>query len=180
MSGLNGLQLQDRLSELGCRTADRLLERLWRYSDNRADDQGRSGGLSHKAVTKDRLLKTIERALDRYETDTGARRPDFTDPSLFAQLTPRERQVFDLLVRGKPHKQISHDLGISERTVKLHRHQLVEKLRARSLADLAVIAERLGLFRESGGNMLSGTEHTPGEAKRLQSRDIVIGAPAYG
>ncbi|MGA6975930.1 MAG: LuxR C-terminal-related transcriptional regulator [Pseudolabrys sp.] len=46
-------------------------------------------------------------------------------------------------MRGKPHKQISYDLGISERTIKLHRHQLVEKLKARSLAELAVIAERL-------------------------------------
>ena len=61
-------------------------------------------------------------------------------------------------MRGKPHKQISHDLGISERTVKLHRHQLVEKLKARSLADLAVIAERLGLFHESDGNMPGGME----------------------
>ena len=49
--------------------------------------------------------------------------------SLFAQLTPREREVFDLLVRGRPHKQISYDLGISERTVKLHRHQLVRSSR---------------------------------------------------
>lgn len=49
-------------------------------------------------------------------------------------------------MRGKPHKQISYDLGISERTIKLHRHQLVEKLKARSLAELAVIAERLKLL----------------------------------
>ena len=71
-------------------------------------------------------------------------------------ISPRERQVFDLLVRGKPHKQISHDLGISERTVKLHRHQLVEKLKARSLADLVVIAERLGLLPEGDGTMSGG------------------------
>jgi DNA-binding CsgD family transcriptional regulator len=64
----------------------------------------------------------------------------------FCQLTPREREVFNILVRGKPHKQISYDLGISERTIKLHRHQLVEKLKARSLAELAVIAERLKLL----------------------------------
>jgi DNA-binding NarL/FixJ family response regulator len=69
--------------------------------------------------------------------------------SLFAELTPREREVFDLLARGKPHKQISYELGISERTVKLHRHQLVQKLKVRSLAELAVIAERLGLLPES-------------------------------
>ena len=61
-------------------------------------------------------------------------------------LTPREREVFEHLVRGLPHKQIAYALSISERTVKLHRHQIVHKLQARSLADLAVIAERLGLL----------------------------------
>jgi FixJ family two-component response regulator len=109
-------------------------------------------------VAKDRLLKTIERALARYEATRAQDDQISFIRTLFAQLTPRERQVFDLLVRGRPHKQISHDLGISERTVKLHRHQLVEKLKARSLADLAVIAERLGLFRESGDNMPGGME----------------------
>jgi DNA-binding NarL/FixJ family response regulator len=54
-----------------------------------------------------------------------------------------------LLVRGKPHKQIAFELGISERTVKLHRHQVMEKLKVRSLAELAVIAERLGLLSGS-------------------------------
>src|SRR5262249_1127661 len=59
--------------------------------------------------------------------------------------------VFVLLVQGKPHKQIAHELGISDRTVKLHRHQVVQKLHVRSLAELAVIAERLGLLPESRG-----------------------------
>ena len=46
--------------------------------------------------------------------------------------------------------QISYDSGRSERTVRLHRHRLIDKLKARSLADLAVIAERLGLLSETG------------------------------
>mgnify|MGYP001073615352 CR=1 FL=1 len=69
--------------------------------------------------------------------------------SLYDALTPREREVFALLVLGKPHKQIAHELSISDRTVKLHRHQVVQKLRVRSLAELAVIAERLGLLPEN-------------------------------
>ena len=55
-----------------------------------------------------------------------------------------------MLVRGKPHKQIVFELGISDRTVKLHRHQLIQKLQVRSLAEAAVIAERLGLLPHGG------------------------------
>ena len=68
----------------------------------------------------------------------------------------REREVFALLVRDKPHKQIAHELGISERTVKLHRHQVVEKLQVRSLAGAAVIAERLGLLPRHSGDPDTG------------------------
>lgn len=60
--------------------------------------------------------------------------------------------MFSLLVRGKPHKQIAFELGISERTVKFHRHQAIQKLQVRSLAELAVIAERLGLLPASSAD----------------------------
>ena len=67
-------------------------------------------------------------------------------------LTSREREVFGLLVRGKPHKQIAYALGTSERTIKLHRHNVMEKFQVQSLAELAVIAERLGLLSTSERN----------------------------
>jgi DNA-binding NarL/FixJ family response regulator len=60
-------------------------------------------------------------------------------------LTPRERQVFDLVVRGKFNKQIAFELGPTERTIKAHRHMVMEKMDVRSLAELVLIAERLGL-----------------------------------
>jgi DNA-binding NarL/FixJ family response regulator len=66
--------------------------------------------------------------------------------SLVSRLTEREYGVFALLARGKPHKQIAHQLGISERTVKFHRRNVLQKLGVRSLADLAVIADRLALL----------------------------------
>jgi RNA polymerase sigma factor (sigma-70 family) len=150
MSGLNGLQLQDRLFAVGCKLP---IVFLSAYGDIPTTVQTIKAGAEDflaKPVTKDKLLKTIERALARHEATRARDDRISLIRSFFAQLTPRERQVFDLLVRGKPHKQISYDLGISERTVKLHRHQLVDKLKVRSLADLAVIAERLGLLPESG------------------------------
>ena len=61
-------------------------------------------------------------------------------------LTPREHQVFSLIVRGKINKQIAHELGTAERTVKAHRHQVMEKMQVQSLAELVSAAERLGFL----------------------------------
>lgn len=65
---------------------------------------------------------------------------------LVASLTPRERQVFNLIVRGKINKQIAYELGTTERTVKAHRHQVMEKMQVHSLAELVSNAERLGML----------------------------------
>ena len=62
---------------------------------------------------------------------------------LLATLTPRERQVFERVVQGKINKQIGRELGATERTIKAHRHQVMEKMKVRSLAELVSIAERM-------------------------------------
>ena len=55
---------------------------------------------------------------------------------LLQKLTDRERDVFDLVVTGKPNKVIGYELGVSQRTVEIHRSRVMEKMQARSLADL--------------------------------------------
>jgi FixJ family two-component response regulator len=70
-------------------------------------------------------------------------------------LTPREREVFELVIRGKTNKQIANVLGATERTIKAHRHQVMEKMQVQSLAELVSIAERAGILRD-----LSGTGQT--------------------
>jgi FixJ family two-component response regulator len=72
--------------------------------------------------------------------------------TLVAAFTPREHEVFALVVRGKLNKQIAFELGTSERTIKAHRHSIMQKLQVRSLAEAVSIAERLGLLAapESG------------------------------
>ena len=62
-----------------------------------------------------------------------------------AALTPRERQVFDLVVCGKANKQVARALGCTERTIKAHRHMVMEKMQARTLSELVSLAVRIGV-----------------------------------
>ena len=99
-----------------------------------------------KPVIKVVLLEAIDRALSRYQITRAQVGRLATLRLRYTRLTRRERDVFALLVRGKPHKQIAYQLGTTERTVKLHRHNIMQKIETQSLAELAVIAERLGLL----------------------------------
>lgn len=145
MPGLNGLEVQNRLSSLGSHLP---IVFLTGYGDIatsvRAIKAGAEDFLS-KPVAKTQLLDAIGRALVRY--DEAHERNSRLDvlQGLVATLTPRQREVFALMVRGKLNKQIAHELGTSERTVKAHRHSVMLKLRVKSLAETVSIAERLGL-----------------------------------
>jgi len=94
-----------------------------------------------KPVTSQQLIDAIERAFQRQESIDEL----VSLRERVHLLTPRERQVFDLMVRGKINKQIAYELGTTERTIKAHRHQVMEKMRVVSFADLVSIAERLGM-----------------------------------
>jgi FixJ family two-component response regulator len=99
-----------------------------------------------KPVSKETLLEAIERALVHYAGIRESRDQLNSFKSLIATLTPRESEVFSLMVRGKLNKQIAHLLGTSERTVKAHRHMVMQKLQVRSFAEAVSIAERVGLL----------------------------------
>jgi RNA polymerase sigma factor (sigma-70 family) len=76
----------------------------------------------------------------------GAKRKLDALHELLATLTPREHQVFERVVQGKTNKQIAQQLGTTERTIKAHRHRVMEKMKVQSLAGLVSIAERLGIL----------------------------------
>jgi FixJ family two-component response regulator len=67
-----------------------------------------------------------------------------------AELTPRERQVFDLVIRGGTNKHVARALGCTERTIKAHRHRVMEKMQVRSLPELVSLAERVGIASAAG------------------------------
>ncbi|WP_208823679.1 response regulator transcription factor [Bradyrhizobium neotropicale] len=144
--GLSGPELQDRLSELGSTLP---IVFLTGYADTattvRAIKAGAEDFLT-KPVSSAQLIDAIERAIARHEATRSQRIRLDSHRSLLARLTPRERQVFELIVRGKINKQIAHQLGTTERTVKAHRHQVMEKMQVHSLAELVSIAERLGVL----------------------------------
>ena len=105
-----------------------------------------------KPVTSDNLLSAIERAFARHRAFREQRAKLDVVRALIAKLTPRERQVFELIVAGKTNKQIGSILGATERTIKAHRHGVMEKMQVRTLAELVAVAERVGVIGDKPNN----------------------------
>jgi FixJ family two-component response regulator len=105
-----------------------------------------------KPVTKGDLVEAIERALAHAQTRQAQHHRVGKLRELISSLTRREKQVFELVVRGKMNKQIAFDLGTTERTVKAHRQKVMEKFNARSVTELVSSAERLGMLDATENN----------------------------
>jgi FixJ family two-component response regulator len=95
------------------------------------------------------LLDAIQRSILRHRTVRGWRAEVSSIQQHYETLTPREREVFPLVVSGMLNKQIAARLGASERTIKVHRSQVMRKMRAGSLAHLVLLAAKLGILPES-------------------------------
>jgi len=143
---LSGPDLQERLSELGSTMP---IVFLSGYADVQTTVRTIKAGAEDfltKPVSSERLLQAIERAIAHHEESRGQRRKLDSLRELLATLTPRERQVFERVVQGKINKQIAQQLGATERTIKAHRHRVMEKMKVQTLAELVSIAERLGIL----------------------------------
>jgi FixJ family two-component response regulator len=154
--GLSGPDLQRRLSELGSTLP---IVFLTGYADVPTTVQAIKAGADDvltKPVSSDQLLGAIKRAIAHHEAGRDARRRLDIVRGYISSLTPRERQVFELVVRGKTNKHVAIELGTTERTIKAHRHRVMEKTQVRSLAELVSLAERLGTL--AAGSSVSRTE----------------------
>jgi RNA polymerase sigma factor (sigma-70 family) len=146
--GLSGPELQHRLVELGSRLP---IVFLTGHGDIPTSVQAIKAGADDfltKPVSKEILHDAIERAVARYLIAREQHDRLNALRGLVAKLTPRERQVFELVVRGKMNKQIAHELGTTERTIKAHRQRVMEKIEVQTLPELVSIAERLGIMAD--------------------------------
>lgn len=100
-----------------------------------------------KPVERDEFIGAIDRAISRHRLVNEQESQVRSGLARVRRLTKREREVFDLVVRGKMNKQVAFALGTTERTVKAHRHKVMEKMQVRSVVELVTCAERLGLLR---------------------------------
>ena len=136
MPGLSGLELQDRLLKRGNAIPIIFITGHGDVPMAVAAMQKGAVDFIQKPFRDQELLDRIHLALraDK-ERRTEARRAKAVR-SLIDKLTQREREVFELVVTGKPNKIIAFELGVSQRTVEIHRARVMEKMQARSLADL--------------------------------------------
>jgi FixJ family two-component response regulator len=96
-----------------------------------------------KPIKRDALLSAVRTALAR-DLRSHTSREQLRDlRARFTKLTPREREVFDLVVAGRLNKQIAAELGMAERTVKAHRGQVMAKMQVSSLAELVHLADKM-------------------------------------
>jgi FixJ family two-component response regulator len=150
--GLSGPELQGRLRELGSTLP---IVFLTGFADVQTTVLAIKAGAEDfltKPVSSEELFAAVERALARHQVTRGQRGKLDAVRANIAKLTPREREVFELVIRGKTNKQVGIVLGTTERTIKAHRHRVMEKMQVQSLAELVSLAERAGILKDMSGS----------------------------
>lgn len=149
MPGLSGLELQDALATKEC--APPII-----FLTGNATVPGSVRALKHgavdfltKPVDESVLLDAIRSAIDKDHAERAKREEHGKIAQLLATLTPRESQVLSHVVAGKLNKQIAVELGTVEKTIKVHRARVMEKMRVHSLAELVVVAIQAGITTSS-------------------------------
>lgn len=145
MPGLSGLDLQH---ELDMKKATLPIIFVTGYGDVPTSVKAMKAGavdFLEKPVRAKVLLSTIEQALARAARDRIEREQREEIRKRIDSLTPREREVMDLIVRGSLNKQVAYELGTVEKTIKVHRARVMEKMKADSLAELVRLTEKVGV-----------------------------------
>ena len=140
MSGMSGLDLQDRLAE---RDSPLPVAFVTGHGDvPMAVDTMKKGAMDfiQKPFNEEKLVPLVERMLEQARTAFAEHQQAASRDALLSKLTGREAQVLERIVAGRLNKQIADDLGISIKTVEAHRANIMEKLNANTVADLLKIA----------------------------------------
>ncbi|MFQ5547948.1 MAG: response regulator transcription factor [Woeseia sp.] len=136
MPGMGGLELQEKLIELGSSLP---IIFITGHGDvPMAVEAMQKGAVDfiQKPFRDQDLLDRVGEALKTDQDRRSEREAHAEVQGRISKLTNREREVLDLVVTGKPNKVIAYELGVSQRTVEIHRARVMEKMQARSLADL--------------------------------------------
>src|SRR5438874_4784799 len=145
LPGRSGLDFQRELSAASIRVP---IVFITGHGDIPMSVQAIKGGAIEfltKAFHDQDLLDAIQLGLERDRAWLENEKAIAVLRARFGTLTPREREVMALVVTGRLNKQIAYDIGISEITVKVHRGQVMRKMKAASLPDLARMADKLNL-----------------------------------
>jgi two-component system response regulator FixJ len=144
MPGLSGLELQQRLNEQ--RKEIPIIFITGHGDVPMAVTAMRSGAADfiQKPFRDQDLIDRIHKALDRDRERRKGRAAEDAIRERLALLTPRETEVMQRVARGQANKVIAMDLGVSQRTVELHRARVMKKLRLRSVAELVHAIDRIG------------------------------------
>ena len=145
MPGLTGIELQEGLAATGRRMS---IVFVTGHVDVPLSVKAMKGGavdLLTKPIDQEQLLGAIARAVAKDAEDLRQEIRIADIRQRVKMLTAREAQVFALVVTGMLNKQIAYDLGIGEKTIKVHRARVMEKMRAASVAELVRLADAVGV-----------------------------------
>ncbi|MGY2906438.1 response regulator transcription factor [Bradyrhizobium sp. URHC0002] len=146
LPGLSGPELQRRLTELGSTLP---IIFLTGYQDISTTARAIKAGADNfliKPVSPQDLLRAIEKAMARHDTERALNSELGALRARLSTLTPRQRQVFEMVVRGKTNKHAARELGCTERTIKAHRQIIMVKMEVQTVPQLVSIAERLDVL----------------------------------
>jgi FixJ family two-component response regulator len=146
MPAVSGLDLQEALARTGRRMPIVFVSGHGDISTSVRAMKGGAVDFLTKPADEHDLLAAIERAVARDARERSDQARVGEIQARVKTLTPRETEVFALVVTGMLNKQIGAQLAIGEKTVKVHRARVMEKMRARSVAELVRLADRVGII----------------------------------
>jgi RNA polymerase sigma factor (sigma-70 family) len=145
MAGLTGLDLQKELTSINCTIP---IIFITGHGDIPMSVQAMKDGAVNflpKPFDDDQLLDSISEALSMARESHEKQSTIDQIKQLFEKLTPREHEVLKHLIAGLLNKQVAYELNISERTVKAHRKQILDKMEIKSMAELVRLTEKIGI-----------------------------------